>query len=228
MDSLQLSRSQPNFFYYNPDLRTEHSPHGQFSPHPNVIQDHIQTQQYQQSYHYDTMHNQSRMVYHRPSPSGGHLFLQPKMMLSPQPILTPVASPRPIPQKNPSLYQLEGQSLSLDTACSAPDVRVCPSTPPLSVTGSTASSPPSTCGIAHTPVSSPFFPLGNMEGVKEGCEKEVKSEILAGGDWSGSRSPPLTPGMCFGGESEIMPHRNHFIAHRTDYSKFRYFIRLTS
>lgn len=71
--------------------------------------------------------------------------------------------------------------------------------------------------------------------MKEGCEKEVKSEILAGGDWSGSSSPPLTPGMCVyrttifvGGEGEITPHRSHFIAHRTDYSKFRYFIRLTA
>lgn len=34
-----------------------------------------------------------------------------------------------------------------------------------------------------------------MEGVKKGCEGEVKSEILAGGDWTRSCSPPLTPGM---------------------------------
>ncbi len=37
--------------------------------------------------------------------------------------------------------------------------------------------------------------LGNMEGVKEGCEGDVKSEILAGGDWTRCCSPPLTPGM---------------------------------
>lgn len=35
--------------------------------------------------------------------------------------------------------------------------------------------------------------LDNIEGVKEGCESDVQSEILAGGDWS-CRSPTLTPG----------------------------------
>ena len=33
-----------------------------------------------------------------------------------------------------------------------------------------------------------------MEGVKEGCHGEVKSEILAGGDFSRCDTPPLTPG----------------------------------
>ena len=197
MDPVHQLHPQPSFFYYNPDLRAENSPHGQFSPHPNIIQDNVQTQHYQQSsYQYDVTHNQSSMVYHRPSPSGAHLFLQPKPMPSSPSILTPLASPRPIHQKQSFVYQLEGQHLSVDTACSAPDVYISPSTPPLSIAGSTASSPPSTCGIARTPISSPFLPLGNLEGVKEGCEGEVKSEILASGDWTGSCSPPLTPGTC--------------------------------
>jgi hypothetical protein len=136
------------------------------------------------------------MVYHRPSPSGAHLFLQPKPTFGSQPIMTPMASPRPVHQKPTFLYQLEGHHLSLNTACSAPDVYVSPSTPPLSVSGSNASSPPSTCGMIHTPASSPFYSVGNIEGVKEGCEGDVKSEILAGGDWTRSCSPPLTPGTC--------------------------------
>lgn len=181
---------QPPFLFYNP---VEHSPHGHFSPHPNNIPENLPTQQYQQTYHFDPNPNQPHTVYHRPSLSGAHLYLQPKP-LSSQPMVTPLASPRPVHQKHPSVYQLEGQHLSLDTACNAPDVFISPSTPPLSVTGSTTSSPPSTCGVVQTPVSSPFFPLGNLEGVKEGCEGEVKSEILAGGDWTRSCSPPLTPG----------------------------------
>ena len=37
--------------------------------------------------------------------------------------------------------------------------------------------------------------LDNIEGVKEGCEGDVQSEILAGGEWTRCCSPPLTPGM---------------------------------
>lgn len=33
----------------------------------------------------------------------------------------------------------------------------------------------------------------NIEGVKEGCQSDVQSEILAGGDWTRCCSPPLTP-----------------------------------
>ena len=47
-----------------------------------------------------------------------------------------------------------------------------------------------------TPVSGALFALENIEGVKEGCEGDVKSEILAGEDWTRSCSPPLTPGEC--------------------------------
>ena len=39
--------------------------------------------------------------------------------------------------------------------------------------------------------------LDNIEGVKEGCEGDVQSEILAGGDWTKCCSPPLTPGTFY-------------------------------
>lgn len=39
--------------------------------------------------------------------------------------------------------------------------------------------------------------LDNIEGVKEGCEGDVQSEILAGGDWTRCCSPPLTPGTLY-------------------------------
>ena len=49
------------------------------------------------------------------------------------------------------------------------------------------------CGILPTPTNPVFF-AENIEGVKEGCEGDVKSEILAGEDWARAGSPPLTPG----------------------------------
>jgi 5-methylcytosine-specific restriction endonuclease McrA len=38
-----------------------------------------------------------------------------------------------------------------------------------------------------------FFSGEAIEGVKQGCEEDVFSEILAGGDWQRSASPPMTP-----------------------------------
>lgn len=69
-----------------------------------------------------------------------------------------------------------------------------PSTPPLSSSGSAGSSPPSTCGLLPTPINSSFLSLDGVEGVKEGCEEDVNSEILAA-EWAQSGSPPMTPGM---------------------------------
>lgn len=108
-----------------------------------------------------------------------------------------MASPQPMQQKAAFLYQQNGLPLTLDTECGAPDVHIYPSTPPLSVSGSSVSSPPSSCGLLPTPVAGPFFALENIEGVKEGCEGDVQSEILAGGEWTRCCSPPLTPGTSF-------------------------------
>lgn len=189
IESLHQVHPQSSFLYWKPDLRAEHSTHGQFSPHPNFTQDNVHNHQYQQPYQHQMIQTQTHMGYYRPSASGAHVYSQPKTTLASQPNLTPLASPRPMHQKASFLYEPEGQLLSLDTTFT-PELILSPSTPTLSVSGSTESSPPSTCGIIHTPVTVPFFPL---EGVKEGCEKEVKSEILAGEDWTRCCSPPLTP-----------------------------------
>ena len=152
------------------------------------------------------------MVYGRPPSSGSPFYLQSKSSLPTQPIVTPMASPRPLQQKPAFLYQHDGLPLSVDTECGTPDVYVYPSTPPLSVSGSTISSPPSTCGILPTPTTGTFFTLENIEGVKEGCEGDVQSEILAGGDWTRSCSPPLTPGKSkqvpFGFSNSFVEHES--------------------
>jgi hypothetical protein len=73
------------------------------------------------------------------------------------------------------------------------DMYYYPSTPPLSSSGSTLSSP-STCESLHTPLNTVFLGLEGFEGVKEGCESDVQLENLAGGDWARCGSPPMTPG----------------------------------
>ncbi|KAL8703783.1 MAG: hypothetical protein Q9201_003048 [Fulgogasparrea decipioides] len=179
---------QSPFFYYNPEP-------GHFTPHPRADCDGSQVQQFQQQmYPTDGMtHGHSQMLYARPSSSGSSAYLPPKTATSLQPLSTPVASPRPLHQRPAFLCYNDGSPLALNTDCSVQDYYVNPSTPPLSVTASAASSPPSICGVLSTPISGGRLPLENLEGVKEGCEGEVQTEILAGGDWARCGSPPLTP-----------------------------------
>lgn len=184
------SFGQSPFFYYNPEP-------GHFSPLPNADCEGSHMPMYpQRMYHADMMAlSQSQMVYGRPSASASPIYLPPKTALALQPYNTPVASPRPLHQRPAFLYHNDGLPLSLDTECSTPDLYVSPSTPPLSVSASsTVNSPPSTCGVLPTPRAGNFLPLEMLEGVKEGCEGDVQSEILAGGDWTRCGSPPLTPG----------------------------------
>jgi C2H2 transcription facotor len=65
-----------------------------------------------------------------------------------------------------------------------------PQTPALSQSASTVNSPPSSCDILPTPTNLSFA----LEGVKAGCEGDVLSENLAGGDFFRLASPPMSPG----------------------------------
>ena len=143
------------------------------------------------------MQGQPPMMYNGPVASSMQGFLPSKPAYASHSSMGKVASPQPMHQKAAFLYQHDGQPLTLDTECGTPDVHLYPSTPPLSVSGSTVSSPPSTCGLLPTPLTGHMFALENIEGVKQGCEGDVQSEILAGGEWTRSCSPPLTPGMFF-------------------------------
>ncbi|KAL8950005.1 MAG: hypothetical protein Q9222_003929 [Ikaeria aurantiellina] len=171
---------QSPFFYYNPEP-------GHFSPHPSDC-DGAQAQHFQQQ-----MYHHQQMMFTRPPVSSSPVYLPAKTAMALQPYNTPVASPRPIQQKQAFQYYNDGLPLSLNTTCGTPDLYVYPSTPPLSVSTSTANSPPSTCGALPTPLAYTRLPVDNLEGVKEGCEGEVQTEILAGGDWARCVSPPLTP-----------------------------------
>ncbi|KZF24780.1 hypothetical protein L228DRAFT_267086 [Xylona heveae TC161] len=181
---------QSSFFYYNPDPHPEHRQHGHFTPHPNALppQAHIQSFPPTLSSQESPMPLPSNVAY-------GHSLQTPVAPRSgiPQMTLTPIASPRPVYQKPAILIQDSPQILALDADCAGSDVYFLPSTPPLSTSGSTMGSPHSSCGFLPTPIGSSVHCFERFEGVKEGCEGEVHSEILAGGDWTRCGSPPLTP-----------------------------------
>ena len=165
---------QSPFFYYNPDPQGENTrQHGHFTPHPSG-QSTFQA------------HN---MYYQRPTSASSHMSY-PQTAYANQ-MLTPVASPQPMYQKPTILIQPQDSPYlqPIDT-----DYSFSPATPPLSSCGSSTSSPPSSCDVLPTPLHD-MFPGEGIEGVKQGCEGEVFSEILSAGlEWR-STTPPMTPGM---------------------------------
>lgn len=91
--------------------------------------------------------------------------------------------------------------MPIDTSCNS----YFPATPTLSASGSFSSvdSPPSS-GMIAAPMNGVFFSNPMMSAypaVKEGCEEEVFSEVLAGGDWTGS--PPMTPVFLQSGSNSV-------------------------
>ncbi|KAF2003390.1 hypothetical protein P154DRAFT_543801 [Amniculicola lignicola CBS 123094] len=170
---------QSPFFYYNPDPSPEnHRQHGHFTPHP-------QGQQLFQAQHQDA-YCPPHMLSKRPSSSNSQY---PQTVYANH-MLTPVASPQPMYQKPTILIQPQESPYLYPIDTDFKDYA--PATPPLSSSGSSVSSPPSSCDFLPTPVNA-FFPGEGIEGVKQGCEGEVFSEILAAGaDWR-STSPPMTP-----------------------------------
>lgn len=214
---------QSPFFYYNPEPSPEHRQHGHFSAHlpqqhphglPMAIVPsspehlmHLQQQQhhhayYQQQHHH---HQQQRPHSAQQQQQQQHVQYHPQPIYGP-PMLTPDASPRQ--HQKPAFVlahsnELQaGQQLMLNTDCHTHHHHhsYFPSTPTLSASGSfsSVSTPPSTCEILPTPADgqSVFFAKPTVfvqPAVKQGCEEEVFSEVLAGGDWNHPGSPPMTP-----------------------------------
>ena len=186
---------QSPFFYYNPDPSPENRQHGHFTPHPHGLPMAVvpSSPEHMMPYHPQQMYQQ------RPQSAGPapmHYHPQVPQYVS-QAMLTPAASPRAQHQKPTILLQQEPQALKpLDTECYG----YYPATPTLSASGSYSSvdSPPNTADVLPTPVNGMFFPRPQhmsfpAPAVKEGCEEEVFSEVLASGDWARPGSPPLTP-----------------------------------
>ncbi|KAL6709733.1 hypothetical protein ACN47E_001162 [Coniothyrium glycines] len=163
---------QSPFFYYNPDPQGENArQHGHFTPHPSG----------------QAVFHTQNMYYQRPSSACSQLSY-PQTAYANH-MMTPVASPQPMYQKPTILIQPQESPYlhPLDT-----DYSFSPATPPLSSSGSSISSPPSSFDILPTPLND-MFPGESIEGVKQGCEGEVFSEILSAGlEWR-STTPPMTP-----------------------------------
>ncbi|WPH03620.1 Hypothetical protein R9X50_00650300 [Acrodontium crateriforme] len=169
--------TQQPFFYYTPEAGPKTKQHGQFTHHPHGMPMPIA----------DPMMAYQQPMYQRPLSAGSaNMYQQPTYVT--QNMLTPAQSPRDQDFKHGMLLQQD--MLSLDTNCRS----YLPQTPGLSGT----SSSPISADILPTPVSGNpvFFSQSNLTvfpAVKEGCEDEVFSEVLAGGDWTRPGSPPLTP-----------------------------------
>ncbi|KAG0650749.1 Stress response element-binding A [Hyphodiscus hymeniophilus] len=181
----QAQMGQPSFFYYNPDPKPDNRQHGHFSQHPNNVQVPI--------YHQHMQPMPSTPIYSRPNSSCSQPPMQQQIFHSGFPSnMTPMASPRPMYQKPTILIQDHTPRLMIESDMHENDMYYYPSTPPLSASGSVMSSP-SSQDILQTPMNTVFYGLEGFEGVKEGCEGEVQSENLAGGDWARCGSPPMTP-----------------------------------
>lgn len=192
--------NQSPFFYYQPEA-TDQRHHGHFSPDPSSIATGNQYQRFQQQQMYPSemlMQPQLMPLQSMPCMSSPQSYIRPHVAFPQQLQSTPMSSPRPMFQKSSYTFQQNGQPLALDTDCanSSDPYNMYPATPPLSVSGS-LNSPPMSCGVLPTPTNGNFYGLENIEGVKEGCEGDVHSEILAGGDWTRCGTPPLTPGTLF-------------------------------
>ena len=134
-------------------------------------------------------------MYQRPHSADAHIHYHAAPPYISQAMLTPAASPRPQYYKPTIFVQQDMPGLMpLDTDCH----NYYPATPTLSASGSFSSvdSPPS--AYLPTPVNGVFFGhqqnLTGYQAVKEGCESEVFSEVLAAGNWNvRPGSPPMTP-----------------------------------
>jgi hypothetical protein len=181
------------------------------APHTYIYEVDFQQQQQQQqrpTIGQYVSHPAEMPAFHAPMPvypQQQPIFTAHKNPLHSHMSMTPIASPQPTHLKPSIMVQHDSPALlPLDTRFVNADFYGFPSTPPLSASGSTISSPPSTCGMIHTPVNGSFSGFENLEGVKEGCESDVHAELLAKPEWGRSDSPPLTPGTFIFVDSDAL------------------------
>ncbi|RJE18362.1 C2H2 transcription factor Seb1 [Aspergillus sclerotialis] len=184
-------QGQQPFAYYHTD--SSQTTQGQFTSHPSEMQPFY-----------------GQMQSYAPTSQPQHCMPEQQPIYTTQPMMnmhqmatanafrgamnmTPVASPQPSHLK-PAIVVQQGSPamMPIDTRFVGADLYAFPSTPPLSTSGSSISSPPSSNDALHTPVET-YFPFEKVEGVKEGCEGDVHTEILANRDWTRADSPPMTP-----------------------------------
>ena len=188
----QQALATPPFFYYNPEHTAEPRPQQSlFTPHPGAVVSASPAPRFPPPppmYVQDLVGRPETHMVERPA--AAQLFGRfPPTLASSGPGC--VISPRPMCHKPAAIF-----TERLDTECGGE--RYNPATPPLS-TGSSVHSPPVGWDVLPTPTAPLALPLGanGLNGVKDGCETDVKNEILAGGDWARCGSPPLAPSEYF-------------------------------
>lgn len=183
--------SESPFFYYNPDPKPEHRHHGHFSPHPQLQPSHITFPQRQ--YQDLIMPFPSHLLYQRPASPDCHVSPYQPTPYVPDCMITPATSPQSVYRKPAVFVQsdsLYGQPMEADLR----SFHCSPATPPFSTSGSSTNSPPSTYCVLPSSANQAYFPVEGLKGVKQGCEGEVFTEILAGAAWARQGSPPMSPG----------------------------------
>ncbi|KAJ5175099.1 C2H2 finger domain transcription factor sebA [Penicillium canariense] len=175
-------QSQPSFAYY-PDSTSQQ---GHYTSQPQDVPYYGQMQYAQ--------HGAEQPIYSTQPVMNMHQMATTNAFRGAAMSMTPIASPQPS-QMKPAIFVQQGSPalMPLDTRFINADLYAFPTTPPLSSSGSSISSPPSANGTLHTPINDGFFTFEKVEGVKEGCETDVHTEILANPDWSRADSPPMTP-----------------------------------
>jgi C2H2 transcription facotor len=184
-----MQQPQPSWFVYQPANDPHHRQHGHFMPSPSEQHVYNGQMQYQHAMPYQQPYMQPAMQHH-------HQPLHPRPAFHGNMAMTPMASPQPRQLKPSMPFKQENHPLQpLDTNVYGIRSSYSPSTPPLSTSGSTVSSPPSTSMPLPTPVNGPYFGFQPYEMVKEGGEGDLYAQNIASVDWSRSDSPPMTPGM---------------------------------
>jgi len=186
MDSYTVApqvQSQPSFAYYTEATQQQQ---GHYTSQPSEVPYYGQMQY---------AHGEQQPIYQAQSMMNMHQMATTNAFRGAAMSMTPIASPQPS-QMKPAIIVQQGSPalLPLDTRFIGTDMYGFPTTPPLSSSGSTISSPPSAHGSLHTPINDTFFSFEKVEGVKEGCQTDVHQEILANPQWARSDSPPMTPG----------------------------------
>ncbi|KAL4913212.1 hypothetical protein BDW62DRAFT_192975 [Aspergillus aurantiobrunneus] len=191
MDTYTMAPSgQPQFAYYTADSQ----PRPQYANHPSEMQYYGQVSPFPHAQQQSQQHcvPEQQPIYPAPAVMNMHQMATTNAFRGAM-NMTPIASPQPSNLKASLAVQGSPALMPLDTRFVSNDYYAFPSTPPLSTSGSSVSSPPSSTGSLHTPLNDSFFTLEKVEGVKEGCEGDVHAEILANVDWQRSASPAMTP-----------------------------------
>lgn len=171
------------FFYYNPETRSEERQYESFVPHPVMHQ-----------FQHGMQPMPCTPVYTKPFPTE-QAFNIPTFKHKIQAQYASLQSPRPQYMRPTILIQQDHAPRVILPSNNAEDMYPYPLTPPLSNQGSAISSPAES-DMVPTPTNQGTLRFDYFEGVKQGCEFGVQSEILAG-DFMPSGSPALTPGTFF-------------------------------